>query len=523
MSNLSFIPPASAAKPAQDLQPTSLLEKKTEFGPSSFEKFLQKASKDQFTVKPFREKQERSRPVDQKTKPESQTDKFTRADQTSADKLESQSKPDHEAVANGEAMEAAQPQSENTTQKKATAETEGKQDQEGEVLVDGNQDQLSALLAHLAQAEAAIRGETQPETVQMAELAEVTADPELVEAIQETAVLAVTMGKDSGVGNLTEVVSEMPTVNMKDLKQVSLDGKLDEISVEDKTAVLGDLSQISIQALGSHFRTEGESLSKDGQKNGNDQLFESVSVLQNGKVTADNENQTVNKFDFSGDALVKNTEANAEHEGNRILVQPDQSSAKSGKVNLAAIQTQLAVNDAPEAKTETPVLNVVATQPSFGNVSQTQVSGSETVNSTNREELFTQIVEHAKVLVNNGDSEMEINLKPEHLGKLQLKVTIENDVVTAKFFAESQQVKEIIESNLSQLKRDLQENGMQVDTIMVSVGNQQGNEGFEQAASNREQFLNSGAKVSGINDDEVLETQESKPLVQSDTLIDLIA
>lgn len=517
MSNLSFIPPATA-KSSQDLQHTSLFEKKAEFGPSSFEQFLQKADKNQSETKFFTEKQEQSRPVEEKFKQEPKKDEFKTANQSYGDKLESQSKP--EAAVDREANKASQPQSEKD---KVTAEAEGNQDQEGEALVDGNQEQLAELLAHLAQAEAAIRGETQPETVQMAELTEAMADPEMIEAVQETAVSAETMGKDIEIGNLTEILSQIPTVNMADIEQVSPDGKLNEISAEDKTAVLGDLSQISAQALGSHSRTEGESLSKDGQNDGNGQIFESVKVLQNGKVGAENESQAINKFDFSGDILVKNTEANAEHEGNRILAQYDQSSAKSGKVNLAVIQTQLAVNDNPEVKAETPVLNVVATQPDFGNVSQTQASGSETVNSTNREELFSQIVEHAKVVVNNGGSEMEINLKPEHLGKLQLKVTIENDVVTAKFFAESQQVKEIIESNLNQLKRNLQENGMQVDTIMVSVGNHQGNEGFDQAAYNREQFNNSEGKVAGINGDAVLETQESTPQAQSDTLIDLIA
>jgi flagellar hook-length control protein FliK len=126
-------------------------------------------------------------------------------------------------------------------------------------------------------------------------------------------------------------------------------------------------------------------------------------------------------------------------------------------------------------------------------------------------------------MVNGGGSEMEISLKPEHLGKLQLKVTIENEIVTAKFITESQQVKEVIESNLGQLKRDLQANGMQVDTILVSVGYQQGNEGFEQASYNGERSDNFSGTGNIVADEGVLETEHPVPDLKGDRVIDLIA
>lgn len=514
MSNLSFIPPATA-KSSQDLQHTSLFEKKTEFGPSSFEQYLQKADKNQFETKSFPERAEQSRPVEKNAKPERKKDQFKTEDQPYSDKLESQSK----TAADGGTKEASQSQIQDTRQEKVA--TKDEQGQKGEAITDGNQDQLAELLAHLAQAEAVIRGETQPETVQMVELAEAMADPELIESIQEAAVTSGSNGEAK--------LSEAAIVNAGETNQASskIEANAENIKAnletltEGKTIGAEQFGQIIREASQDSSRSDGDSLANQGNSDGKGEISESgrVSVKTNLEV----EDQTFSKLAFTESALSQKTETDAQLSGNRVLAQYHQSSAKTGKVNLAVIQTQLAVNDTPEVKAETPVLNTVVTQPSFGNVSQTQASGSEGVKSANREELFSQIVEHAKVVVNNGGSEMEINLKPEHLGKLQLKVTIENDVVTAKFFAESQQVKEIIESNLNQLKRNLQENGMQVDTIMVSVGNYQGNEGFDQAAYNREQFHNSESKFAGINDDAELEAQESTLPAQSDTLIDLIA
>jgi flagellar hook-length control protein FliK len=53
---------------------------------------------------------------------------------------------------------------------------------------------------------------------------------------------------------------------------------------------------------------------------------------------------------------------------------------------------------------------------------------------------------------------------------------MENHLLSAKFVAESEQVKALIETNLTDLKQMLSQNGVQVDQLMVSVG-QQGHSG----------------------------------------------
>ena len=65
--------------------------------------------------------------------------------------------------------------------------------------------------------------------------------------------------------------------------------------------------------------------------------------------------------------------------------------------------------------------------------------------------------------------EIRIALRPEHLGDLHLKVKIDQDVVTAKFVAESQEVKAIIEANLGQLRDALSQAGIKVGRFDVTV------------------------------------------------------
>lgn len=64
-------------------------------------------------------------------------------------------------------------------------------------------------------------------------------------------------------------------------------------------------------------------------------------------------------------------------------------------------------------------------------------------------------------------------LKPDYLGEVSLKVISENGIVSAQFNAENQKVKEIIESNFNQLKDMLNEKGIEVSEISVSVDDKQ--------------------------------------------------
>lgn len=125
------------------------------------------------------------------------------------------------------------------------------------------------------------------------------------------------------------------------------------------------------------------------------------------------------------------------------------------------------------------------------------------------QQLFQQLVQKARVMVKEGLSELQIQLKPEFLGRLNLHLAVENGLITARFMAESLQVKQIIESNLSQLKQSLGEQGLQVDRLEVSVGGGSANQQFgqhqayyspNQAESNYSQF-NRGAYLESAVDE----------------------
>ena len=108
----------------------------------------------------------------------------------------------------------------------------------------------------------------------------------------------------------------------------------------------------------------------------------------------------------------------------------------------------------------------------------------ESLVKINKSDIINQVITKAEVVVQGSHQEMIMKLEPESLGKLNLKIVVENGLVTAKFLAESQQVKEVLESSFNQLKGALQDKGIAVQSFSVSVG-QQGAEfnsgkGFDQ-------------------------------------------
>lgn len=83
-------------------------------------------------------------------------------------------------------------------------------------------------------------------------------------------------------------------------------------------------------------------------------------------------------------------------------------------------------------------------------------------------EITRQIVDQARLIRRGEDTQMVIKLNPEHLGELTLKVSVTaNGSVNASFHSDNAAVRTIIENSLVQLKQELNEQGLKVDSVDV--------------------------------------------------------
>ncbi len=96
---------------------------------------------------------------------------------------------------------------------------------------------------------------------------------------------------------------------------------------------------------------------------------------------------------------------------------------------------------------------------------------TQALKNINTGDVIAQIMEKLKASVKPDLSEVKILLRPEQLGEVSLKIATQNGIITAQFIAESQKVKEIIESNFNQLRDMLSEQGVDVGALEVNVSN----------------------------------------------------
>jgi len=131
--------------------------------------------------------------------------------------------------------------------------------------------------------------------------------------------------------------------------------------------------------------------------------------------------------------------------------------------------------EAPASKTQ-PELNQLLTgveklllSPSKTGLDVQTSSAQLPASNVDPQDLVEQIVKNVELLNKASSSEMKIQLKPEFLGKMMIKIAIEDGVVTARFTTESQQVKHLLEANMGSLKQSLESQGLRVDRTEVNV------------------------------------------------------
>jgi len=81
------------------------------------------------------------------------------------------------------------------------------------------------------------------------------------------------------------------------------------------------------------------------------------------------------------------------------------------------------------------------------------------------------VFKNMKLIVSNELSEAKISLHPQHLGHVDVKLTLHNGVLTAQFTADTLLGKEMLENQLPQLRAALQSQGLQVDKLVVNQNN----------------------------------------------------
>ncbi len=138
-----------------------------------------------------------------------------------------------------------------------------------------------------------------------------------------------------------------------------------------------------------------------------------------------------------------------------------------------------------------------------------EVASIEHTDNVNKPQpVVEQIVEQVRVHMNQDATSMELQLYPEHLGKIQIHVVSKDGVMTARIAAETEQAKQAIENGLANLKEAFEQQDLKVEAVEVMVATA----GFEKGQDQQEapQQKRTGGKTGKLvySDTEEEESEE---------------
>lgn len=103
----------------------------------------------------------------------------------------------------------------------------------------------------------------------------------------------------------------------------------------------------------------------------------------------------------------------------------------------------------------------------FGEV-QNQTT-ADLLKQANQLDLMKQVTEAVKFQMKPEVTTLEMQLNPANLGNINLQVASKEGVITAQITVQNEVVKEAMETHMIQLKESLQEQGLKVESVEVSV------------------------------------------------------
>lgn len=115
-------------------------------------------------------------------------------------------------------------------------------------------------------------------------------------------------------------------------------------------------------------------------------------------------------------------------------------------------------------------------------------------------QILDQIVQEVRLGINaTGAAEFQFDLRSDVLDGLKLKISTQDGKVVAYFIAENVHVKDVIDQGAQELVQALQQRGLEVAELQVSVGADAGGGSGEQQREQQQPFASSGSgqSVSG--------------------------
>lgn len=274
------------------------------------------------------------------------------------------------------------------------------------------------------------------------------------------------MDKETATGSDVTVEPDVEIKNVDTKNVVLKDTSLqtNEVAVDMTVA---DSSEVTEDLV---VDTE---LNKDNKLASDSVSSDTSSDLQDVESVADDVDSTMEENNSSSDenAQGETQDDNVKAEDKSELKKNFFTSSVSEDVE--PVDTQADTNNMQTVETVS-VHKIHSQQSSMTVGTQTTASASNQVNIS-KEDVLAQIHSKLQMMNSTSNAKLTMVLNPESLGKVSIQLINTKDGLTAELQVASQTVKDILDSNLSNLKDTLSAQGVQVNDMSVKVSQSENN------------------------------------------------
>lgn len=157
----------------------------------------------------------------------------------------------------------------------------------------------------------------------------------------------------------------------------------------------------------------------------------------------------------------------------------------SGEMDESAAQSQKTKENSVNEHPQNMEFQVRAEQQTAAPEEVNKVASRTTIDV---QDIMNQITEFAKVNLSSENSSIEMQLNPENLGKVYLHIAATKEGnITAELAVSSETVKTALEAQIADLRTSLNQQGIKVDAVEVTIASHEFERNLEQNASGEEQ------------------------------------
>lgn len=179
------------------------------------------------------------------------------------------------------------------------------------------------------------------------------------------------------------------------------------------------------------------------------------------------EQQTMEQQTDAGDA-----DADSQTGDQVKSAQPEKMTADRNNSDVAKTQTVVQMQDTAGVQTMAHAADMT---------SETSYISVDTM------DLLEQVAEQIRVNVSEGTSSMEMQLNPENLGKVYVNISSKEGMIHAQLAASNEAVRAALETQVADLRQNLNQAGVKVDAIEVTVASHEFEKNLEQNQENEKQ------------------------------------